>query len=207
MTQNILMRIDFQNDFVHPHGALSLNAPDLIEKHQKFADNLFSGTFDKIIDTYDTHYTETYGNTKESESFPLHCIQGSWGWQQAAPFKPELEVEKMYKSTTNIWNEFKQYRDLQADWSDKNVYLCGVFSDVCVKQALNGLLKQGANVTIIEDLCQGAQEQIGDILQKDVYQPFIEAGNLKRITTGQFFRKFLHEKKVQHNLVHKSLGD
>ncbi|MBR3676892.1 MAG: cysteine hydrolase [Alphaproteobacteria bacterium] len=207
MTQNILMRVDFQNDFVHPHGALSLNAPELIEKHQKFADSLFQGSFDKIIDTYDTHFAETYGNTKESESFPPHCIQGSWGWQQAAPFKSKLEVEKMYKSTTNIWNEFKQYRDLQTDWSDKNVYLCGVLSDVCVKQALNGLLKQGANVTIIEDLCQGAQEQIGDILQKDVYQPFIEAGSLKCITTGQFFRKFLHEKKIQHNLVHKSLGD
>lgn len=207
MTQNILMRIDFQNDFVHPHGALSLNAPELIEKHQKFADSLFAGSFDKIIETYDTHYAETYGNTTESESFPPHCLQGSWGWQQAAPFKPELEVEKMYKSTINIWNEAKQYRDLQADWSDSNVYLCGVFSEVCVKQALNGLLKRGANVVIIEDLCQGAQQQIGDILQKDVYRPFIEAGALKSITTGQFFRKFLHEKKVQHHLVHQSLGE
>ena len=34
MTNNILMRIDFQNDFVHPHGALTLNNPELIIKHQ-----------------------------------------------------------------------------------------------------------------------------------------------------------------------------
>ncbi len=207
MTQNILMRIDFQNDFVHPHGALSLNAPELIEKHQKFADSLFAGSFDKIIETYDTHYAETYGNTSESDSFPLHCVQGTWGWQQAAPFKPELEVEKMYKSTVNIWNELKQYRTLQQGWDDANVYLCGVFSEVCVKYALNGLLKRGANVIIIGDLCQGAQEQIGDILQKDAYRPFIEAGMLRCITSAQFFRKELHNKKIQHNLVHKSLGE
>ncbi len=207
MTQNILMRIDFQNDFVHPHGALSLNAPELITKHQKFADALFDGSFDKIIDTYDTHFAETYGNTSESDSFPPHCVQGTWGWQQAAPFKPDLAVEKMYKSTTNIWNELKQYRTLQQDWGDTNVYLCGVLSDVCVKQALNGLLKHGAKVVIIEDLCLGANQQIGDILQKEAYQPFIEAGYLRRITTAQFFRKELHNKKVQHNLVHKSLGE
>ncbi|MBR6355623.1 MAG: cysteine hydrolase [Alphaproteobacteria bacterium] len=207
MTQNILMRIDFQNDFVHPHGALSLNAPELIEKHQKFADSLFAGQFDKIIETYDTHFAETYANTSESDSFPPHCLQGTWGWQQAAPFKPELEVEKMYKSTVNIWNELKQYRTLQQDWGDTNVYLCGVFSEVCVKHALNGLLKHGANVIVIEDLCQGANQQISDILQKDVYQPFIEAGALRRITAAQFFRKELHNKKVQHNLVHKTLGE
>lgn len=207
MVQNILMRIDFQNDFVHPHGALSLNAPELIEKHQRFADSIFAGSFDKIIDTYDTHFIETYSNTSESDSFPPHCLQGTLGWQQAAPFKPELEVEKMYKSTTNIWNELKQYRTLQGDWSDKNVYLCGVLSDVCVKQALNGLLKHGANVIVLEDLCRGAQQQIGDILQNEVYRPFIEADVLKSVTSAQFFRKFLHEKKIQHNLVHKSLGE
>jgi len=113
----------------------------------------------------------------------------------------------MYKSTTNIWNEAKTYQDLSADWEDKTVFLCGVLSDVCVKQALNGLLKRGADVIIIDDLCQGAQLQISDILQKDCYRPFIENGQLKNITTAQFFRAQLRDKKIQHNVVHKSLGE
>ena len=196
MAQNILMRIDFQNDFVHPRGALSLNAPDLIAKHRKFADKLSVESFDKIIDTYDTHFAETYGNTSESDSFTLHCIQGTWGWQQAAPFKPDLEVEKMYKSTTDIWNETAQYRTLQQDWTDCNVYLCGVFSEVCVKNALDGLLKRMAHVIVVEDLCRGAEQQIDEILQKDAYRPFVEAGYLCRITMTQFFRKNLHRKKI-----------
>lgn len=207
MNNRILMRIDFQNDFVHPHGALSIEAPELIEKQQKFADSLFKGSFDKIIDTYDTHFQETYGQTIEAMSYPLHCVMGSWGWQQAAPFKPELNVTKMYKSTTNIWNEMRQYRDLAADWHDKDVYLCGVLSDVCVQQAMNGLLKKGANVVVLEDLCQGANRQIGDILQDEVYKPFIESGKLKTINSAQFFRQNLIEKKIAHNLVNKALGE
>lgn len=207
MTNRIFMRIDFQNDFVHPHGALSIETPELIEKHQKFADSLFKGCFDKVIDTYDTHFQETYGQTQEAMNYPLHCVFGSWGWQQAAPFKPELNVTKMYKSTTNIWNEIRQYRDLAADWNDKEVYLAGVLSDVCVQQAMNGLLKKGAHVVILEDLCQGLKREIGDILQDEVYRPFIESGRLKSITSAQFFRSRLNEKKIQHNLVNRALGE
>ena len=161
---NIFVRIDFQNDFVHPHGALSINNPELIEKHQQFADSLFPNCFDKIIETYDTHFAETYANTFEAQSFPPHCIFGTWGWQQAAPFKPDLEVTKMYKSTTNLWNEIKNYRELNDDWNNTNVYLCGLLSDICVQQAMNGFLKRGAKVILIDDLCQGAEKQISDIL-------------------------------------------
>lgn len=207
MTNRILMRIDFQNDFVHPHGRLSIESPELIEKQQKFADSLFKGSFDKIIDTYDTHFVETYGQTQEAMDYPLHCVFGSWGWQQAAPFREDLNVIKMYKSTTNIWNEVRQYRDLTKDWSDKEVYLCGVLSDVCVQQAMNGLLKKGAHVVVLDDLCQGINRQISDILQDEVYRPFIEEGSLKSITSAQFFRSRLNEKKIQYDLVKRALGE
>lgn len=207
MNDRILMRIDFQNDFVHPDGLLTINNPELIERHQKFADNIFSNTFDKIIDTYDTHFEDTYKLTNEGELFPIHCQFGTWGWEQAAPFKPSLDVMKMYKSTTNIWNEENLYKDLGQDWSNKDVYLCGVLSDICVVQAMNGLLKKGANVIILDDLCMGAKKQMSDILQKDAYRPFIEDGKLRSITSQQFFRSILLDKKIQHNLVQKNLGE
>lgn len=207
MTEKILMRIDFQNDFVHPHGALTINAPELIEKHQKFADGLFADSFDKIIDTYDTHFAETYDNTIEASSFPKHCIFGTWGWHQAAPFKEELNAVKMYKSTTNIWNEVRAYADLSSNWQDKEVYLCGVLSDICVQQAMNGFLKRGASVVILDDLCQGLNRQISDIMQDDIYQKFIKDGKLTTRSSSQFFRSALLEKKIRHNLVYKNLGE
>lgn len=207
MTNNILMRIDFQNDFVHPHGALSIKNPDLINKHQQFADGLFERTFDKIIETYDTHFAETYPQTLEAQNYPPHCLYGTWGWQQAAPFKPDLDVIKMYKSTTNLWNEAKNYKDLSEDWQNKNVYLCGLLSDVCVVQAMNGLLKRGANVIVLEDLCQGVEMQITDILQIEPYEKYVESGQLKSMTTAQFFRNQLLSKKIEHNLVNRAIGE
>lgn len=207
MTNNILMRIDFQNDFVHQHGALSINNPDLINKHQQFADGLFEHTFDKIIETYDTHFAETYPQTLEAQNYPPHCLYGTWGWQQAAPFKPDLDVIKMYKSTTNLWNEAKNYKDLSEDWQNKNVYLCGLLSDVCVVQAMNGLLKRGANVIVLEDLCQGVEMQITDILQIEPYEKYVESGQLKSMTTAQFFRSQLLSKKIEHNLVNRAIGE
>lgn len=207
MKKRILFRIDLQNDFVHPHGALTINTPELIEKHQKFANSLFNDSFDEIIVTYDTHFEETYKETNEALLYPKHCLFASWGWQQAAPFKPDMKVTTLYKGTTNIWNELNTYQKLNQNWQEADVYLCGVLSDVCVKEALNGLLKRGAMVTILVDLCQGSSEQIADIIKKPVYQAFIEMEHLKCITSAQFFRQTLHTKKIAHNLVHKSLGE
>ena len=99
------------------------------------------------------------------------------------------------------------YDELKNDWKGKDVYLCGVLSDICVVQAMNGLLKKGANVIILDDLCMGLKKQMSDILQKDCYSEVIKEGRLKSITSQQFFRTILLNKKIQHNLVNKSLGE
>lgn len=203
MNNRILMRIDFQNDFVHPRGSLTINAPELIEKHQKFADNLQSGMFTRIIDSYDTHFAQTYPDTLEARSFPPHCLYNSWGWHSAAPLKDNIEVINIYKSTTNIWNEKRAYEILSGDWQDKEVYLCGVLSDICVVQALNGLLKRGAKVSILEDLCQGLEKQIPEILSMETYRPYLDNGQLRSVTSAQLFRTTLLDKKIEHNLVHQ----
>lgn len=206
MNERLLVRIDFQNDFVHPDGALSINNPELISRHQRFADNLQKGMFSEIIDLRDTHFAETYGQTKEAESFGLHTEFGTWGWQPAAVFKDNIPVRTLYKSTTNIWNEVNQYAVLQQDWRGKDVYLCGLLSDICVQQAMDGFLRRGAKVTVLEDLCQGAQKQIPEILNEEKYEYPIREGLLRHITGAQFFRAILLEKKLNHNLINASRG-
>ena len=207
MNNRILMRIDFQNDFVHPQGKLTISDVDLIDNHQKFANSLQTGMFDYIIDSYDTHFQETYPSTIEANSFPIHCAFGSWGWQTAAPLKDNIKTINIYKSTTNIWNEKNTYEVLAQDWHNKNVYLCGVLSEICVFQAMKGLLKRGANVIIIEDLCKGINAQISDILEHPDWQENIKNGQLKSITSAQFFRSALLDKKIEHNLVYRQQGE
>ena len=201
MNKRILCRIDFQNDFVHPDGSLTISDVELIERHQKFANNLFKNSFDAIIDSYDTHFEETYHNTIEARTYGKHCIYGTWGWQQAAPFKECLDVTPIFKSTTNIWNEKENNQVLQNSFNNTDVYLCGVLSDVCVKEAFDGFLKHGANVIILEDLCKGLNQEITDILQNGTYHALAEYGRIKSITSQQFFRQELLSKKIEHNMV------
>lgn len=203
MKERILVRIDFQNDFVASDGNLTINSPELIVRHKRFNQSLQKGMFTKIIDAADTHFEETYSQTKEAEPFPLHTVYGTWGWQKAAEFKDNIPVINIYKSTTNLWNEEKTYALLQQNWKGKDVYLSGVLSDICVKQAMNGFLQRGANVTILDDLCLGANQQMPEILQKPVYQKAIDAGFLHMMTSQQFFRMILNEKKCQFNLFQK----
>lgn len=207
MTERILVRIDFQKDFVHPKGALSINNPELIGRHERFAGNLQKGMFAEIVDVSDTHFAETYNQTKEAESFPLHTVFGSWGWLSAAEFKDNIPVRKLYKSTTNLWNEVNQYAVLQQDWRDKQVFLCGLLSDVCVQQGLDGFLRRGAVVTVLEDLCQGVDKQIPEIIREPKYERSVAEGRLRHITSAQFFRSILLEKKLNHNLVNTSRGN
>ena len=206
MTERVLVRIDFQNDFVHPDGALTIGNPDLIDRHQRFAGSLQKGMFSEIIDSRDTHFAETYWQTKEGESFGLHTEYGTWGWQSAAEFKDNIPVRTLYKSTTNLWNEVNQYAVLQQDWRGKEVFLCGLLSDYCLQEALDGFLRRGANVTVLEDLCQGINKQIPEILQEPKYEYPVGEGRLRHITSAQFFRSILLEKKLNHNLINASRG-
>ena len=197
MNERILMRVDFQNDFVDPEGKLTLSDTDLINRQQYFCNSLQKGMFSQIIDVADTHFEETYKATKEAEDYPPHAIYYSWGWHKAAEFKENIPLVNLYKSTTNIWNEEKNYALLQQNWKDKNVYLCGVLSDVCVKQAMDGLLKRGAKVSVLEDLCKGAQKQMSEIVSEPKYTQMLEKGQLRLITSAQFFREIIKERKQQ----------
>lgn len=199
MMKRTLVRIDFQNDFVAPDGRLSINNPDLIARHQRFADSLQQGMFDEILDFRDTHFAETYSQTKEAQSFPVHTVYGTQGWETAAHWKTNIPVQVLFKNTTNLWNEAHQYAVLQQDWKDREVYICGVLSDICVQQGMDGFLKRGAKVCVLEDLCQGLNKQIPEIVTEPKYQNLVESGRLRHITSQQFFRSILAEKKLQYS--------
>ncbi len=207
MRDRVLVRIDCQYDFVDPEGALTINNPDFIYQHQRFCENLQKGMFSRIIDAADTHFVETYQNTREAEDYPLHTVYYSWGWQKIADFKDNIPVTDIYKSTTNLWNEEKTYGILQQDWRLKDVYLCGLLSDVCVRQAMDGFLRRGAKVVLLEDLCRGAQKQMPEIVAEAQYANALAGGRLQMITSKQFFRQVLNEKKRFFNFVNKNSGE
>lgn len=75
MNERFLVRIDFQNDFAAPKGALTINNPDLIARHQRFADSLQKGMFSEIWDFRDTHLQKHIRRPKRPRAFL--CIPNS----------------------------------------------------------------------------------------------------------------------------------
>ncbi len=164
MNKKILFLIDFQNDFVAPDGLLSINNPALIKKGQSFMDNLPKTAFENIIVTMDTHFKSTWNSTIESKSFPLHCEYGTDGFDLAIKLKSDLPVRILYKSTTDIWAEATQYSCLNEDFSDKDIYLAGLVTEICVKNALDGLLKKNPHsITLISDLTGGIKQSAAEL--------------------------------------------
>ena len=202
MKQRFLVLVDFQQDFVSENGALSINNPQLILRVQRFVDNLQKGMFEQIIVTRDNHLPETYALTPEADCFPPHCLYGTPGAELAVCLKDNIPVTTLYKSTTDIWNELTNYKLLQQDWKGKEVYLAGVLSDICVRKAMDGFLRRGAKVTIFADLTQGLAVQTPEIVAAPQYAEAVDKGYLRHITSAQFFRARLLEKKQQVNRLY-----
>lgn len=163
--------------------------------------------FDEIWDVSDTHFAETYANTQEAKSYPPHCIYNSWGWHKAVEFKDNILLINIYKSTTNLWNEENNYCVLRQDLRECEIFLYGLLSDVCVKQAMDGFLSRGAKVVILEDLSQGIKQQIPEILRQEPYLSYVELGKLRQLNSAQFFRSCLLMKKVAMGRVNNLQGD
>ncbi len=195
--QRTLVVVDFQNDFVDVDGALSVKNPELMENMQRFADCLQKTMFSEILITADTHNPTTYPMSQEAKIFPPHCYEGEWGWEQAVQFKDNIPNKILRKSGYDIWHEEVKYPELQQNWQGKEVYLAGLVSDVCVQKAMDGFLERGAKVTVFEDLTQGLKKNINEIVAEDKYIDYVAGGKLRLMTTKQFMRGMLAEKKSE----------
>lgn len=184
--KNIFALIDLQNDFVLPNGKLTVNAPNLIRKTQKFVDRT-TARFNEYWVTYDTHFEESYGQTEEAKLFPPHCIYGTDGWQVLVTFPSGKPVCKFIKATTNLWAEEYQYPNLKKDLKNTTFYVAGVCSDICVIQAIDGLLQKGGNVVVLRDLTKGLSKETDAVVQTPYYQKLIARGQLKVTDSENIF--------------------
>lgn len=184
--KNIFALIDLQNDFVLPNGKLTVNAPNLIRKTQKFVDRT-TARFNEYWVTYDTHFEESYGQTEEAKLFPPHCIYGTDGWQVPVTFPSGKPVCKFIKATTNLWAEEHQYPNLKKDLKNTTFYVAGVCSDICVIQAIDGLLQKGGNVVVLRDLTTGLEKETDAVVQTPYYQKLIARGQLKVTDSENIF--------------------
>ena len=158
---DVLVVVDFQNDFLHPDG--SLCCPVMVdgkaaitseEKSKRCANvvqliNLFASKNYPIVFTRDWHPENSLIFTEPDpvtgQPWPKHCIQGTWGaeFYMFEDYKHVMLNQNVYVINKGD-NEFREEYGAGPKWNPiveylhekhriVNFYVTGVATDFCVK--------------------------------------------------------------------------
>jgi nicotinamidase/pyrazinamidase len=179
-----LLIVDVQNDFT-PGGALAVNEGDQIIP----IINKIQGKFDLIVATQDWH-PENHGSFAANHTdkkvgefiqlngvmqilWPVHCVQESAG----AEFHKDLntsQVAKVFQKGTNPLVDsysgfFDNNKNGDTGLSDylksegvREIYVCGLAADYCVKFTVLDGIDEGFKTYLIQDATRAVNVKEGD---------------------------------------------
>lgn len=155
---SIFIIVDMVNDFLSPEGKLSFpKGAEAIAPIVRLKAAFRTAGVPVVFDN-DAHPK----TSKEFETWPPHCIMGSWGARivkelSAAP--GDIIFHK--DSLTFFYNGSaeKLLRGLGAT----HLYVAGVATEYCVKWCVLDALARGFAVTVINDAIAGVDLQEGDV--------------------------------------------
>jgi len=188
MKNIIFWNVDTQKDFMLKNGKLYVPGAEEIIPKLKEITELGKKSNIQIINTGDLHNensSELSDNPNFKTTFPPHCTIDSEGmefidetnpttsknycaipWFDTEAPIPEDTIKKysniiIYKDDFDVFKGNKFTDNLLKMLNPKVVVVYGVATDVCVKFAIQGLLKRNIIVILIEDAIKG----LGDCKQ------------------------------------------
>ena len=169
-----LLVVDFQNDFT-PGGALPVQWGHEIGP----AINAIAERFPFVVATRDWHPPD-HGSFEGVEVdpekwhgidppgiWPVHCVQGTPG----AELHPSLDrshvdqvVDKAQDPYTQGYSAFHggNLAEVLRDHGVDHVYIAGLATDYCVKNTVLDAVREGFDVTVVEDAIRGIDVKPGD---------------------------------------------
>jgi nicotinamidase/pyrazinamidase len=182
-----LIIVDMQNDFM-PGGALAVKEGDEIIP----IINAVQAKFDCVIATQDWHpinhgsFASNHRNKVPGEFvdlfgvnqilWPEHCIQGTFG----AKFHGDLHVDRWKEifrkgkdatvdSYSGFFDNKKGYSTGLSEYLKnqgiKEIYVCGLATDYCVKFTVLDGISEGFKTFLIEDATKAVELNVGDRLK------------------------------------------
>ena len=128
MKKNLLVVIDFQNDFVD--GALGFPKAQAIDKKIASKINDYRSKGYDVLFTYDTHY-ENYLETQEGKKLPVpHCIYGTFGHDIYGLTKATMKDEDK-KIIKTVFGSKELGFYLEQNKYEK-IEFVGVVTNICV---------------------------------------------------------------------------
>ncbi|MEO8291102.1 MAG: bifunctional nicotinamidase/pyrazinamidase [Gaiellaceae bacterium] len=169
-----LLIVDFQNDFT-PGGALAVADGDRIAGP---IDSLLD-SFDLVVATRDWHPEDhgsfvgveadpaTWRGADPPSIWPVHCVQGTPGAELHPALdrtKVDVVIDKGQDPASQGYSGFQDTSlgDLLRERGVDRLFVTGLATDYCVKNTALDALREGFDVTVVEDAVRGVEVNAGD---------------------------------------------
>jgi nicotinamidase/pyrazinamidase len=181
-----LLITDFQNDFA-PGGALPVREGDLI------ADpiNALAERFDLVIATRDWHPAnhgsfegipidpKLWRGADPPSIWPVHCVQGTEGAELHPALvraRVDVVIDKGQDPNSQGYSAFQdtELAQLLRERDVHRLYVTGLATDYCVKNTVLDAIREGFDVTVVEDAIRGVEVNEGD--SRSALEEMKEAG-------------------------------
>jgi len=172
--QTALVVVDMQNDFAHPRGSLFVAGGDQIVAavHAEAVRAANAGAF--VVYTQDWHPSVTAHFQKDGGTWPVHCVQDTWG----AEFVEGIEVlgpvirkgadGRDGYSGFSVRDPLTGTRDetrlgaVLREHGIRRVVICGLATDYCVVETALDAVRLGLHAAVITSLVAAVNLQPGD---------------------------------------------
>lgn len=169
-----LLVVDVQNDFADPRGSLAVTGGTevIAVANAEIAAARSAGAL--VAYTADWHPATTPHFSKDGGIWPVHCVAGSWG----ADLHPDLTVdgpvvrkgvhgEDGYSgfSTRDPNTRARTSTELAAllrDHDIRDVVICGLATDYCVKETALDAIGEGFATTVLVAGVRAVELEPGD---------------------------------------------
>lgn len=185
MTDKIIFfDVDTQRDFIEPTGKLYVKGAEQIKPNLAKLTQYARMNGIRIVGSVDYHTPEDPEIDKENPDFkntyPPHCLHGDPGsekimetrsemaqWVDSITY-PEEKIEEIVNSKAPIYfrkNRFDVFTNPNTEkvldkLNPEKIVVYGVAADVCVKHAIEGLLKKGGHeIYLVIDAIEGLDEE------------------------------------------------
>ena len=161
----VLVIIDFQNDFTPPDGALAV--PEGDEIAGRLNELAGSDRFDLVVATRDWHPPDHGSFEQHGGPWPEHCVQGTDG----AELHPALDrsrvdvvIDKGHDPATEGYSGFErpELGELLSERGIDALTIAGLATNICVRGTALDALRAGYAVTVDTAASRGVDIEPGD---------------------------------------------
>ncbi len=173
MPNQALIVVDVQNDLCPGGGSLVIpNGDDVVQPLNRYMD-VFDQARLMVCVTRDWHPKSSKLFTAHGGTWPVHCVQHSWG----AAFHPNLELPSGADMISKGMNPDDQdhscFKGVSLDGTPllellqgkgvEELFVGGLATDYGVKATVLDALRFRFRVTVLEDAIRGVDKNPGDI--------------------------------------------